>query len=88
MPLGNASLLSGATPAPTDPHPHRAPANSEDLLLAEAGQRAASLLLQEDFSAQPSSRSPRRQAYDPACECCCSCKVPPKDRAPLSISST
>lgn len=34
-----------------DPRPHRGPANSEGLLLAEAGQRAASLRLQEDFSA-------------------------------------
>lgn len=70
MPLGNASLLPGATPAPIDPHPHRAPANSEDLLLAEAGQRAASLLLQEDFSAQPSPQSSCRQASDPVCERC------------------
>lgn len=41
---------SWAAPAPIDPHPCRAPANSEDLLLAEAGgQTCSSPLLQEAF---------------------------------------
>lgn len=62
---GNASLLPRDTPAPVDPHPHGDLTNSEDLLLAEAGQRAASLLLQEAFSDQPSLLSSHRQAYDP-----------------------